>query len=83
MGQSTLLTTRLSELAGLILAGQLRLEQSPLPNHPIHLPHHCLNLVINALDTFLPAGIGPQLRFPSLSSQFIDGSFSLIAKPDL
>ena len=61
------LETRLSELAGLVLAGRLRFEQSLLSNPPIHPPHHALNLLINALHAFLPAGIGAQLLFPPQS----------------
>ncbi len=61
------LATRMSELVGLVLAGRLRFEQSLLPNDPIHPPHHALNLLISAHHTFLPAGIGAQLLFPSLS----------------
>jgi hypothetical protein len=49
------------------MAGRLRFEQSLLPNDPIHPPHHSLDLLINAHHTFLPAGIGAQLLFPSLS----------------
>ena len=49
------------------MAGQLRFEQSLLPNNPIHLSHHALNLLIDGLCTFLPAGIGAQLLFPPLS----------------
>jgi hypothetical protein len=44
----------------------LRFEQSLLPNNPIHLPHRRLNLLIDALYAFLPAGIGTQLLFPCL-----------------
>ena len=65
------------------MAGRLRFEQSLLPNDPIHPSHHSLDLLINAHHTFLPAGIGAQLLFPPQSPKFANGSFGLIAKPDL
>ena len=73
---------RVSELAGLVLAGRLRFEQSLPCNYHIHPPHHCLKLLIDALDAFLPAGIGAQLLFPSLSPYFTDGGHCLIAEPN-
>ena len=72
----------LSRFEGLVLAGRLRFEQSLLPNLPIHLPHQVLNLLIDALYAFLPAGIGAQLLFPSLSPYFTDGGHCLIAEPN-
>ena len=61
------LSSGIEDLKQIFMAGQLRFEQSLLSNPPIHLPHHALNLLIDALHAFLPAGIGAQLLFPPQS----------------
>jgi hypothetical protein len=61
------LSSGIEDLKQIFMAGQLRFEQSLLSNPPIHLPHHALNLLIDALHAFLPAGIGTQPLFPPQS----------------
>ena len=60
------LSSGIEDLKKLCTAGRLRFEQSLPSNYPIHSPHHFLNLLIDGLCTFPPAGIGAQLLFPPL-----------------